>query len=258
MTFRREFVRCVIASALLCLWASITSAQTSRSRGNPIEQVEPEFVPSNRPSPFYDDPPTSSKSTTVRRESLAEIDTSEPASPVREKTPLPTTDFADEGSDSNVPSNSSFGPSLFWAFGILAIGWIVRQYLKNGGPLQGRMASSLEVLSRQALGPQQQLALIRLGTRVLLVGTTPSGMSTLATIEDPTEVAHLMAELRPTTSTNGPTWRDLFRAPPDDTRNTPVGGVSLGTGKRSAPVPSSVSAENRGEPESSLREVADV
>lgn len=258
MTFRREFVRCVIASAVLCLWTSVTSAQASRPRGNPIEQVEPEFVPSNRPSPFYDAPPTSSKSTTVRRESLADIETTEQASPVREKTPLPTTDFADEGSDFSTPSKSSFGPSLFWAFGILAVGWIARQYLKNGGPLQGRMASSLEVLSRQALGPQQQLALIRLGTRVLLVGTTPSGMSTLATIEDPTEVAQLMAELRPAATTNGPTWRDLFRAPPDDSRNTPVGGVSMATGKRASPVPSSVTPERRVEPEGSLREVADV
>jgi flagellar biogenesis protein FliO len=255
MTFRREFVRCVMALTLLAVWGPGLWAQASKSRTRSIDQIEAEFEEAARPSPYYDTLEPNPQPTVVRRESVAEVEPVEPELPVRGKTPLPTSDFADEGDSATAP-RSSFGPSLFWSFGILAVGWIARQYLKGGGALPGRSTGSLELLSRQALGPQQQLALIRLGSRILLVGATPSGMSTLTTIEDPAEVAQLMAELRPPATQSRPTWKDLFHSPQGDPREQPATAVSISTMRRPAPT-SSVSPV-RSEHDATQREVADV
>ena len=78
--------------------------------------------------------------------------------------------------------------------------------------------------------PQQQLALIRLGSRVLLVGTTPSGMSTLATIDHPAEVEELLKELQSGKSAPRPTWKDLFTPAVDaEFRRQPVDSVNVST-----------------------------
>lgn len=255
MTVRRAIVSCTIALALIASWTRGVAAQAGRLRPSSIEHVAPETVESTRPSPFYDEPVNTAKSTTVRRETRRDAE-STPAT-VREKTPLPTTDFDDQNGESPTQSRSSFGPSLFWAAGILAVGWMARQVI-NRSPLQGRSLSSLEVVARQGLGPQQQLALIRLGSRVLLVGTTPSSISTLATIEDPLEVNRLLAELRPTSSPPRPGWVDLFRSRQDENRSSPVEAVSLATGKSTANTTSSAPSPESGKLASSLRGGTDV
>lgn len=255
MTFRREFFRCVMALTCLMVWGAELRAQGSKTRTKSIEEIEAEFEQSARPSPFYDEVEPQPSSTTVRRESAVEVEATEPERPARAKTPLPTSDFADEG-ESATSSRSSFGPSLFWSFGILAVGWVARQYLKGGGGLPGRSSGSLELLSRQTLGPQQQLALIRLGSKILLVGATPSGMSTLSTIEDPAEVAQLMAELRPPVTQSRPTWKDLFRSPQSDSRERPASGVSISTMRR--PPNTNSAPPVLSEPNATQREVTDV
>jgi|GEM_PF-2844061 len=130
---------------------------------------------------------------------------------------------------------SGFGSSVIWAIGILAVGWIVRQFLKASGQLSFGAPSVLEVLSRQSIGPQHQLTLIRFGPRVLLIGTTPTGMSTLATVEDPAEVEAIVTELRPASAKGGPTLFDLFRPRPTEmSRGAAAVNVTLSTDGRSA------------------------
>ena len=171
----------------------------------------------------------------------------------REKTPLPETDFTD-GTEPAPASRgrAGFGSSVAWALGILAVGWLARQFMKSGGPLSLAPPSALELLSRQSIGPQQQLALVRLGQRILLVGTTPTGMSTLATVDDPAEVQAIVAELRPSSTQAGPTFFDLFRnRASEPTRDPAPTSVSLSTHHRTA------SSDRR--PASPVnREVADV
>lgn len=171
----------------------------------------------------------------------------------REKTPLPESEFAESLETSSVSrGRSSFGPSVAWAAGILAVGWIARQLLKStGGGTRGAM-SSLELLSRQSIGPQQQLTLVRLGQRILLVGTTPNGMSTLATVDDPGEVQAIVAEHRPVPSQVGPTVLDLLRGRRSEPlRPSAVDAVSVSTSQRSSDAPRRSSS-------SVNREVADV
>ncbi len=170
------------------------------------------------------------------------------------KTPLPAADF-EPATDpaATARGRSGFGSSVVWALGILAAGWLVRQLLITRGPLATGTPAAIELLSRKSIGPQQQLTLVRLGHRILLVGTTPTGMSTLATVDDPVEVQAIVAELRPSTSKMGPTLLDLFRGQrgePNRDDSAPV-SVSLSTTSRAA------SNERRSMP-SVNREVADV
>lgn len=156
--------------------------------------------------------------------------------PARTKTPLPDWDQPDSGS--NTPASagrSGFGTSLLWVTGLLAAGWLATKYLQTNGTFRLAPSSPLEILSRQSVGPQQQLILARLGQQVLLIGATPSGMSTLASVSDPVEAARLLEELRPANPPAGPTVLDLFRS--RRTEAAPLAGASLTTAPltRSAP-----------------------
>ena len=221
----------------------------------------------SRPSPFYegDDPivpsrdrhsqrlPARASEAPLTSPSTHEIGSQREATRT-EKTPLPATDF-EAGTEVTSPARgrSGFGSSVAWALGILAAGWLVRQFLVSRGPLATGAPAAIELLSRQSIGPQQQLALVRFGRRILLVGTTPTGMSTLATVDDPAEVQAIVAELRPATSKMGPTLLDLFRSSrtePSHDDSAPV-SISLSTTSRSA------SSERRSSSPVN-REVADV
>jgi flagellar biogenesis protein FliO len=54
----------------------------------------------------------------------------------------------------------------------------------------------VEVLSRSPLAPKQQVMLLRVGRRLIVVGDSGSQMNTLCEISDPDEVAGLVGQLR--------------------------------------------------------------
>jgi flagellar biosynthetic protein FliO len=70
--------------------------------------------------------------------------------------------------------------------------WLLRRYgassrlLGAGGPVQ--------VLGRRPLGVRQELWVVAVGRRALVLGSTSSGLSTLAEITNPDELAALRAE----------------------------------------------------------------
>src|SRR5690606_38166243 len=53
----------------------------------------------------------------------------------------------------------------------------------------------VEVLSRTTIAPRNHVLLMRLGQRILVVSDSGSGMNTLANIDDPQEVASLLANV---------------------------------------------------------------
>ncbi len=59
----------------------------------------------------------------------------------------------------------------------LTLWWLRRRGLTSALPLRRSGARRLEALDRLALGPQQALHLVRVGGRVLLVASSPSGCS---------------------------------------------------------------------------------
>ena len=98
------------------------------------------------------------------------------------------------------PAAGGIGPWLRTLGALVLVGVLVfalRVVLKRmGGPRRpGRRADAMEVVAQAPLAGRQQLALVRLGRRLVLVGTGPTGMSALAEVTDPAEVAELLAEV---------------------------------------------------------------
>ena len=75
----------------------------------------------------------------------------------------------------------------------------------------GRSSRVINVLSRTMLGPRQQIMLVSVGRRVLVVGDSAGKLSPLAEITDMQEVAELLAETRGekiTAASAFATWMD--------------------------------------------------
>jgi flagellar biogenesis protein FliO len=62
-----------------------------------------------------------------------------------------------------------------------------RRFLSGGGPIR--------VLGRKTVGARQEILLVEIGTRVIVVGSTRDRLSALGEIANPDEVAVLRAEL---------------------------------------------------------------
>jgi len=86
----------------------------------------------------------------------------------------------------------------------LALRWA---WVKLTGHVPARASSPvLEVLSRTTIAPRNQVVLLRLGGRILVVGDSPAGLRTLANVDDPEEVASLLTAItaaQPTSMSQG-------------------------------------------------------
>jgi flagellar protein FliO/FliZ len=72
--------------------------------------------------------------------------------------------------------------------------WAARWMFPSAGV--GRSSQVMKVLSRSVIAPRQQLLLIQVGRRLVLVGDCGQQMNALAEISDPDEVAGLLGQLR--------------------------------------------------------------
>jgi flagellar protein FliO/FliZ len=77
---------------------------------------------------------------------------------------------------------------------ILALRWCARKVFPTAGV--GRATRAIQVLSRTPLGPRQQLILVQIGRRLVLVGDSGTNLSPLCQISNPAEVASLTGEIR--------------------------------------------------------------
>jgi len=68
----------------------------------------------------------------------------------------------------------------------------------------------VEVLSRSPLAPKQQVMLLRVGRRVIVVGDSGTQMNTLCEISDPDEVAGLVGQLREEKTAAAAAFSSLF------------------------------------------------
>ncbi len=94
-------------------------------------------------------------------------------------------------------SGPSLGGFLFWSSAVLALLVGVFVLLKRFGRgsrfLRG--ASTIDVLARRGLAPKQEVLLVEIGGRVLILGSTRERISTLGELSDPDEVAKLKTRL---------------------------------------------------------------
>lgn len=74
---------------------------------------------------------------------------------------------------------------------IFLLRWLAKKWGMGGGV---RVVSSpiVEVLSRTTVAPKNHVVLLRVGSRILVVNDGSAGMRTLATVDDPDEVAGLL------------------------------------------------------------------
>jgi len=141
---------------------------------------------------------------------LATSDDAAASSPLIEQRPLGASPQP-SGADDSEPG---LGRSAGWVLNTLtALGLVIGLVLllrfgvaKFGGRVTTSQSRSVEVLSRTSVAPKNHVLLLRVGGRVLVVGDSGAGLRTLTEIEDPDEVASLLASVeadRETSVTHG-------------------------------------------------------
>ncbi len=91
----------------------------------------------------------------------------------------------------------SLGGFLFWSLFVLALlagAFVLLRRLSRGSRFLAG-GGVINVIARKALGQRQEIFLVEVGTKVLIVGSTREHLATLGEFESPDEVAALRANL---------------------------------------------------------------
>lgn len=121
--------------------------------------------------------------------------TAEPASrtvtPLKRSSGLPSGD--DAGSASKDAGSSSAGAFLAALVVVLLfVLGLAKLFLKRSPySISGLPTDAVDVLGRRAVDPRNSVYMIKVGSRLILMGSSPNGLSSLAEITDPIEVASL-------------------------------------------------------------------
>jgi len=92
------------------------------------------------------------------------------------------------------PSVGGFVVGSFAVVGLLGGAFLLlRRFGKHSRLLGG--GSAIQVLSRKALGPKQEIFLVEVGAKVFMIGSTRDRLSTLGEFSSPDDVARLRAKL---------------------------------------------------------------
>lgn len=112
-----------------------------------------------------------------------------------------------DGDPDGSSGSATFGPGMVLntvtALGVI-IGLILAgrwMYAKAGGRVAAHVGSGgpIEVMSRTAIAPKQNVLLLRVGQRVLVVSESSAGLRTLSEIDDPDTVADLLTHVQTST-----------------------------------------------------------
>jgi flagellar biogenesis protein FliO len=88
---------------------------------------------------------------------------------------------------------------------IFILRWIVRKLFPNA--IRSAASDVVRVLGRSAITPRQQILLVQVGQRVLVVADNGTQMSPLSEIKDADEVSSLIGQLNPGKATDGEAFR---------------------------------------------------
>ncbi len=99
-----------------------------------------------------------------------------------------------DGKPVDLPSLGGFVTASIVVVALLGGGlWALRRFGRNSRFLGGK--GPIRLLGRTAIGVRQEILLVEVGPRVLVVGSTKEGLSALGEISNPDEVAALRADL---------------------------------------------------------------
>jgi flagellar biogenesis protein FliO len=96
---------------------------------------------------------------------------------------------------------------------ILVLRWLARKLFPNA--VHGRASDAIKVLSRSPITARQQILLVQVGRRVLVVADNGTQMTALSQIKDADEVAALVGQLNPSSASD----REAFTAALDASQN---------------------------------------
>jgi len=76
---------------------------------------------------------------------------------------------------------------------IVGVTYLFKRFCLNSN--RKSMPTGVEILARSSMNPKQSLCLVQLGNRLVLLGQSPSNISSLQTIDDPDEIAQILGQL---------------------------------------------------------------
>jgi flagellar biogenesis protein FliO len=103
-----------------------------------------------------------------------------------------------QGSEKFVSSRDLDIPRVAAALGIvlaliLVMRWAGRKFFPSAGV--PRSGGAMKVLSRLVISPKQQLLMVQVGRRIVVIGDSSGQMSAVSEIADPDEVGSLVAQI---------------------------------------------------------------
>ncbi len=124
--------------------------------------------------------------------------------------PAPKSDDPNTAKPADTNAGLSWGLQTVMALGVvIGLIYLVRAVLRRMHGLSGPSSSNtalVEVLARCPVAARTHVLLLRINDRVIVAGQTQAGLNTLAELDDPDEVAGLVARVdasRPTSITSG-------------------------------------------------------
>ena len=76
---------------------------------------------------------------------------------------------------------------------IVGVTYLFKRFCLNSN--RSSMPTGVEILARSSMNTKQSLCLVQLGNRLVLLGQSPSHISSLQTIDDPDEIAQILGQL---------------------------------------------------------------
>lgn len=113
------------------------------------------------------------------------------------KTPIHRS-ASEPAASADLQSTSTGGTSLIFLGVLLAAAIVIRRFVQKR--TQSRTAhapKAIKLLIRQQLDNELTIRLLQVGPRVLIVGSSPQGLTTLAELTDPEEIALLTGDSTP-------------------------------------------------------------
>lgn len=91
---------------------------------------------------------------------------------------------------------------------ILLLKWGGARFMAPGA--RARSTQAVQIVSRSVVAPRQQIMLVQVGRRLVVVGDCGTSMSPLCEISDPDEVASLLGQIRDERSVATKSFKNLF------------------------------------------------
>jgi|SRR5579863_1746263 len=112
------------------------------------------------------------------------------------------------------PTSASWGTTLGGLIAVMALIYLTAKVLRKSMPAANRTLPTevIQVLGRKPLDYRHSIHLIRCGSRLLVVGASQDGLTTLCEMTDPVEIDYLAGLCKPSEPTSvTETFNQLFR-----------------------------------------------